>query len=132
MDGLPAICRRAHRASGERNHGGVVTEEELVRVVEAAARAIITAEFAAWDKEGPGDNEHIPRMRRVARAAGAAASGLGIGKGAAARVTKRLLQHAEDEYMQRWMADLEDGEDPDEVREDGIRTFRHVAAGGRR
>jgi hypothetical protein len=132
MDGLLASCRRAHHASVEQHKGGVVTEEELIRVVEATARAIITAEFAAWDKEGPDDNEHIPRMRRVAKAAGVATAGLGISKGAAARVTKRLLQHAEVEYMQRWMADLEDDEDPDEVREDGIRTFRHVVAGGRR
>jgi hypothetical protein len=111
---------------------GVSNEPELVRAAEATARAIISAECITWAEESIDDAEHIPRMRTIASAVGEAATGLGVGTRAAAELVKRLLQHAEDEYMQRWMAEVDDDEDPDAVREDGLQTFRRVIAGGRR
>jgi hypothetical protein len=68
------------------------------------ALAIISVECVAWDDGSIDDAEHIPRMRPIAAAAGEAATGRGVGTRAAAELVTRLLQHAEDEYMQRWMA----------------------------
>jgi len=109
----------------------VSNESDLVRVVEATARAIIRAEYVLWEEWSIDDNEHIPRVRTIAMAAADAAAGLGVDDPAAAELGKRLLQHAEAEYLERCMAQLEEGVDPEAVREECLRTFRHVIAGGR-
>ncbi len=106
-------------------------ESELLRAVEATARAIIDAEFVAWEEWSIDDNEHIPRVRTIAMTAAGAAAGLGVQNAAAVQLGKWLLQHAEDQYLDRWMAQVEEGEDLETVREEGIRTFRHVVDGGR-
>lgn len=106
-------------------------ELDLLRAAEETARAIIDAESALWEKWSIDDNEHIVRLRTIAMAASDAAGRLGAGTPAAAQMGKRLLQHAEAEYLKRWMAELEEGEDPEAVREEGLRTFLHVIAGGR-
>jgi hypothetical protein len=109
----------------------VSKESDLLRAVEATARAIIDAEFVAWEEWTIDDNEHIVRLRTIAVTAADEAERLGAGHLAAAHLAKRLLQHAEAEYLKRWMEELEDGEDPEAVREEGLRTFLHVIDGGR-
>lgn len=45
---------------------------------------------------------------------------------------QRLQQYAEDEYLKRWMEEVDDDEDPDTVRREGVSVFRHVLGGGAR
>jgi hypothetical protein len=118
-------------AEAHRGEHGVSKESDLIRAVEETARSIIDAEFVLREAWSVDDNEHIPRVRTIALAACDAADRLGAGTHAAAQLAKRLLQHAEGEYLKRWMAELEEGEDPEAVRQEGLETFVHVIAGGR-
>ena len=104
----------------------------VANFAEAVGRSLIDAENAFVDGYAIDDNEHIPRLRRIAETVGATARAAGIGDRDAAAITRKLLEHAEQEYMKRWMSDLYDDEDPDEVREEGLGVFRHVLRGGRR
>lgn len=105
----------------------------MLELAAAVGRSIIDAENKFLEGYGIDANEHIPRLRRIAEAAGAAAERAGLGKQQAEEITRGLLGYAEQEYIKTWMSQIEEedsDEDPDEVREDGLRVFRHVLAGG--
>lgn len=108
------------------------TRSAILDFAEAVGRSLIDAENAFVDGYAIDDNEHIPRLRRIAEVVGATAGSAGAGDADAAAVTRKLLAYAEQEYMKRWMADIYEDEDPDEARLEGLRVFRHVLGGGRR
>ena len=78
------------------------------------------------------DYEHLPRIRRIIEAVAKAALNAGESRAAVADLRQRLLACAEDEYLKRWMEDIDEDKDPDELRREGSSVFRHVIAGGRR
>jgi hypothetical protein len=104
----------------------------ILAFAEAAARSVIDEENSFCDGYAIDDDEHLPRIRRIIEAVANAALDAGESRAAVADLRQRLLAFAEDEYMKRWMAEVCEDEDPDEVRRDGVSVFRHVMAGGRR
>jgi hypothetical protein len=110
----------------------VKESQSILEFAEAAARSVIDEENSFCDRYAIDDDEHLPRIRRIIEAVAKATRDAGESRAAVADLRQRLLTFAEDEYMKRWMADIYEDEEPDEVRREGLGVFRRVIAGGRR
>lgn len=83
---------------------------------EAVGRAIITAEHDHFVAASLDNEEHIPRVRRLANAVADALAGLGESRAVAERLSSSLIQHGRTLFIEEWVSELHRGEDPDRER----------------
>jgi len=106
--------------------------ETFAEVAEMIGRRLIRSEERRWKTEFVEDNVHIPLLRRIVEGVVAAARERGLPPEEAEAMRARLRDLAEAGYMETWMSQLYEDEDPDEERKAGERIFRMVWNGGRR
>lgn len=105
----------------------MTTPSEKQVAAEAVGRAIITAEHEHFVAVSLDNEEHIPRIRRSAIAVASALAGLGEPRAVAEALSRSLIQHGKALFIEEWVSDLHDGEDPERERLAAAAEFDRIA-----
>lgn len=92
---------------------------------EAVGRAVVLAEHTHFVEQGVDNHEHIPRLQRIAAAVATSLAETGREQEAAS-VRSALLNYGRRLFLDEWLAQLQEGEDRETVRQEGEDEFERI------
>jgi len=104
----------------------MMTASEMQVAAEAVGRAIISAEHQCFVAVSLDNDEHIPRIRRIASAAARALAELGASQASAYALSEALIEHGKQLFIDEWLSGLYPDEDPEHARSAAIAEFDRI------
>ena len=97
-------------------------------IARAIARQMIRAEHEHFVAQALDNRDHIPRVRRMARAVSTGLTKLGVSSSDATRVSDDVVAYAKELFVKEWMSEVEEGEDGRVIQAQGVAEFDRIFA----
>jgi hypothetical protein len=108
------------------------TDLDAKSVALHVGRAVLEAEHRHFVAASVDNGEHIPRILRIAGAIFGVLRRAGLTEKDATSVREALELHGKDLFMAEWHAQIMEGEDPQQVADEGAAEYDRISYAARR